>query len=74
LGEPLAADQYPYLSILYHSGIIGLFDYACDSFGFNPLQSAYLNKCDLCTEIRSFLVTQRNVRSADLNPVAFYFG
>jgi len=74
LGEPLAADQYPYLSALYHSGITGFFDFACDSFGFHPVQSAYLNKCDLCTEIRSFLVTQRNVRSADLNPVAFYSG
>lgn len=74
LGQPLAADKYPCLSLLFHSGINGLFNYARDSFSFNPLQSAYLNKCDLCTEIRSFLVTQRGVRSADLNPVSFYSG
>jgi len=74
LGQPLAVDQYPFLSILYHSGITGLFDHARDSFGFRPLQSAYVNKCDLCTQIRGFLVTECDVRSADLNPVAFYTG
>ena len=47
-------------------------DYATREYGFKPRQAGYINKCDLCTEIRFFLVQEGYNRSQELGPVEFY--
>jgi len=69
VGKPLDDDQYPLLNTLYAKGIRGLSDYAGREYGFKP---GYINKCDLCTEIRFFLVRKGYGRSQELGPEEFY--
>ena len=72
LGVPLSAETYPILTALYHDGIRGLIRLAENIAGFSPQRELYINKCDLCTEIRSFLVQNDYHGSEELNPVEFY--
>jgi hypothetical protein len=74
LGKPLAEDKYPLLSILNAKGIRGLLDFAAREYAFKPRQIGYINKCDLCTEIRFFLVQQGYDSSEELCPGEFYSG
>ena len=72
VGKPLDDDKYPLLNTLNTKGIRGLLDYAAREYSFKPLQAGYINKCDLCTEIRFFLVREGYDRSRELSPVEFY--
>ena len=72
LGKPLPAETYPILTTLYHSGLRGLVKMATDVVGFNPQKDFYINKCDLCTEVRTFLVQNDYHGSKELNPREFY--
>jgi hypothetical protein len=45
---------------------------ARDAFDYTPANSAYINKCDLCTEIRTLFVQHDFGGPAELNPKAFY--
>ena len=72
LGKPLAAETYPILTSLHRYGIWALIKMAEDSVGFSPHKNLYINKCDLCTEVRSFLVQNDYNGSAELNPAEFY--
>jgi hypothetical protein len=72
VGKPLYDDKYPLLNTLNAKGICGLLDYAAREYGFKPLQAGYINKCDLCTEIRFFLVQEGYDRSKELCPEEFY--
>ena len=58
LGAPLSPEKYPLLSILFHSGINGLYAAAAGEYGFKPV-ARYLSKCDLCLDIRRFLVLDK---------------
>jgi organic radical activating enzyme len=71
LVKPLDLDKYFFLNILFHKGILGLHNYARDEHGFIPRQD-YLSKCDLCLDIRIFLVRQRKLKSVELQPLEFY--
>lgn len=71
LGKPLPADKYPLLNILANEGINGLVEWASKEVGFKPLQPGYLNKCDLCTELRYHLFKQ-NHSVGELKPEGFY--
>jgi len=73
LGKSLSPDNYPLLNILGAKGIRRLFDFAVLEYGFRPQQAGYINKCDLCTEIRFFLVKEGYDRSKELGPEEFYF-
>jgi hypothetical protein len=72
LGKPLSDETYPLLTILYHHGIRGLVKMAEDLVGFSPQKDLYINKCDLCTEVRIFLVQNDYSGSGELNPKEFY--
>ena len=72
LAKPLSAETYPILICLYRFGIRGLIKMAEDIAEFRPQKNLYINKCDLCTEVRSFLVKNDYHGSKELSPVEFY--
>lgn len=72
LGKPLSDETYPILTTLYHHGIRGLVKMAEDLVGFSPQKDLYINKCDLCTEVRIFLVQNDYSGSGELKPKEFY--
>lgn len=72
LGQPLVEDKYLLLNILNAKGVRGLLDFAAREYGFKPGQAGYINKCDLCTEVRSFLSRNKMVDFLELRPKEFY--
>jgi len=45
---------------------------AQEKFNYTPAKKSYINKCDLCTEIRTFFVQNDFGGMAELNPREFY--
>jgi hypothetical protein len=72
LGSPLSEKKYPVITTLAHSGIRGIFEFAKITFGYAPKRNGYINKCDLCTEIRAFFVHHHFGGTSELNPREFY--
>jgi hypothetical protein len=72
LGTPLSTEIYPILMDLFHNGIQGFFELAKENFAFSPQRIHYINKCDLCTEIRTHLATNGYNKSNELKPREFY--
>jgi hypothetical protein len=72
LGKPLSAEIYPILTSLYRNGIRGLVNLAENSVEFSPQKDHYINKCDLCTEVRAFLVQNNYQDLKELSPAEFY--
>jgi len=68
---PLSAEEYPFLSLLAGEGINGLFQALRERYGFEP-EETYVSKCDLCFDIRRFLVLEKGVESRDLSPQEHY--
>jgi len=73
LGAPLSTERYPILTGLFHKGIKGLFEFAKQYYAFSPQRTDYINKCDLCTEIRTHLVNNDYSISNELKPKEFYW-
>ncbi|MBW2706746.1 MAG: hypothetical protein JRD84_10610, partial [Deltaproteobacteria bacterium] len=63
---------YPLLTTLYHHCIRGLVKMAEDLVGFSPQKDLYINKCDLCTEVRTYMVLNEYRDSKELKPKEFY--
>ena len=72
LGNTLSEDRYPILTTLFHEGICGIYKLAKEKFEFTPSRNRYINKCDLCTEIRKVFTENHFGGAAELNPRAFY--
>jgi hypothetical protein len=72
LGQRLCDATYPLLTTLGRLGIRGLVKMAEDTAGYIPQKDLYINKCDLCTEVRTYLVKNDLSSSKELNPVDFY--
>ena len=72
VGTRLSTQKYPILVKLYSEGIRGLFSMATEMFGFSPQRNNYINKCDLCTEIRTHMVYSDYDESSELDPAGFY--
>lgn len=71
LGSNLSPEDYPLLTTLYGEGIAGFFDIATTDYGFQPSKD-YLSKCDLCFDVRRYLVLEKNVESPELQPKGIY--
>jgi hypothetical protein len=72
LGMPLSQEKYPILMALYLEGIRGLVELAREQFEFSPQKNNYINKCDLCTEIRAHLIKNSYRQSNEIMPMEFY--
>jgi len=72
LGRPLPEGKYPLLDRLAATGIRGLYEFASQDYGFTPTRTSYLSHCDLCNDIRSFLVSRQGHHFSELAPLAFY--
>jgi organic radical activating enzyme len=72
LGSPLDSEEYPMISRLYAKGIGELVAYATERYGFALSKPTYGSKCELCYEVRRFLVIDREVDSKELQPRGHY--
>ena len=72
LGSALPEGKYPLLDRLAATGIRGLFELAAEEYGYTPGKESYFNHCDLCTDIRGFLLNAAGERFAELAPEEFY--
>jgi hypothetical protein len=74
LGRTLDPDLYPLLTALHEQGVGALLELGRSEFGFVPNPQGYISKCDLCTDIRGYLVRVKDVRAVELQPLGFYAG
>ncbi|GAB4526948.1 MAG: radical SAM protein [Anaerolineae bacterium] len=72
LGSPLDANEYPIISRLYTGGIGEFVSYAAEAHGFKASEPAYGSKCELCYEVRRFLVVDKGLDSRELQPRGHY--
>lgn len=72
LGQALTENAYPLLNRLYASGIGELLTYTGGHYGFRPNTKGYASKCDLCYDIRRFLVVEQALNSLELQPQGHY--
>lgn len=63
--------KYRVLYSLESNGIGGLVELAIKEYDYRP-ESEYAGKCDLCYDIRSFLVLERKLNLPDLQPEGHY--
>ena len=73
LGKPLSDETYPVLTALCRHGTRGLVKMAEAAIGYKSQKDFYINKCDLCTEVRFCLVQNGYGESKELQPQEFYF-
>jgi hypothetical protein len=71
LSAPLDPKQYPLITRLALEGPAALLEWARAEHGFEP-QESYLNKCDLCLDIRRFLARSHGNAFPELSPAGFY--
>jgi hypothetical protein len=69
VSEGLDRKEYPVLDFLIDGNMKGLLQFAQDR-GYQELAAGYLSKCDLCLDIRKYLMTRGSF--AELQPVEFY--
>jgi hypothetical protein len=72
LGAPLDPEAYPIISRLYSKGVGEFASYATEVYDFRASKAAYGSKCELCYEIRRFLVVEKGVNSKELQPQGHY--
>jgi len=67
----VSREKYPILHTLGTEGVKGLCHLAETKYGFTPKES-YTGKCDLCYDIRFYLVMQLKLNLPDLQPLGHY--
>ena len=70
LPETMDPDRYRHLTALLHGGVGRLLELA-RAAGYGP-QRTFSGKCDLCYDIRRYLVIERDVDAPDLQPAELY--
>jgi hypothetical protein len=71
LGNAVDSERYPFLARLLAGGPRALLRLAQREYGFSPAEH-YVSLCELCQEIRRYLVLEAGVSSPDLSPTEFY--
>jgi hypothetical protein len=71
LGRAVLSEKYPFLTILFQEGVIGLLEFVSNEHGFSP-KKGYISKCHLCFEIRRYLVMERSIKAKEFQPHGFY--
>ncbi len=72
LGAPLTPERYPTYTLLHRNGLRGLHSLAAAQ-GFVPARpDGYVSHCELCAEIRGWLLAREPGRRPDLAPAEFY--
>ncbi len=64
-------DKYRIIYSLESAGIIGLVELAKNEYGYIP-KTEYAGKCDLCYDIRNYLVLELGLELPDLKPEGHY--
>jgi hypothetical protein len=72
LGTRLSPGDYPVLTVLYNAGVGGLLELVAERHGYRPRRTSYGSKCELCHEIRKFLVVETGTGSRELLPRQHY--
>ena len=72
LGQALPSGKYPLLDVLTATGIRGLYKLSTEIHGYQPGKTGFVNHCDLCTDIRTFLLHQTDGHFPELAPLEFY--
>ena len=72
LDAPLEPEKYPIISTLYANGIRGFYEMAVRDYSFSAGEKEYAHKCELCYDIRAFIVDSLKPQTRELNPVSFY--
>jgi len=72
LGQALPFGKYLLLEVLTATGIRGLYNLATEEYGYRAGLSGFINHCDLCTDIRTFLQRQTVRQFPELAPQGFY--
>ena len=72
LGKAVSDNKYSLLTCLFREGIKGLHDRACDQYGFQATRENYISKCEICTELRSYLANASGEAFPELQPLDFY--
>jgi hypothetical protein len=67
--EGIDLEEHPILGFLIAEDIQGLLHFA-QEFGYQESAEGYLSRCDLCLDIRAYLVSKKDW--AELEPKAFY--
>lgn len=63
--------QYPVMSKLMSGGITALLEYS-QELGYRPNPDGYVSKCELCFDIRKYLIGYDRKSYPDLTPESFY--
>lgn len=71
LNGSIEAKKYPVINELATTGIRGLYNLAVNCYGFVP-EEKYTGKCDLCHDIRKYLVIDMGIDSPELQPRGHY--
>jgi len=71
LGNELDPASYPVLSRLYEQGLGALLEHA-QELGYVPNPGGYVSKCELCFDIRKYLMSTNRRGHPDLTPEQFY--
>ena len=69
LDAPISPEKYPALTAAYEGGMNGLYQYARE-LGFEPSRSTYVNRCDLCFDIKRYLC--REHPTADIGYPSYF--
>jgi len=72
LDKPLDYGEYPIISCLFSEGIGGLVSYVSNEYNYEVQKPTYASKCELCYEIRRYLVVDKGVESKELQPYGHY--
>ncbi len=71
LAKGASPEKYPVIHALHSMGIKGLLELAVSRYGFIPKEN-YIGKCDLCYDIRRYMVEDMKLDLPDLKPGGHY--